>query len=77
MERHSRALRSYVPEPYPGSVVLFSARDREGSADASEWSALCAGSFRPHVVPGTHETMILSPHAAELARLLGPALAPT
>nr|QDA77045.1 polyketide synthase/nonribosomal peptide synthetase [Jahnella sp. MSr9139] len=75
MQAHVGALHGYVPRPYAGSLTLLRARDRVGVGGAVDdpdfdWSPLCAGSFQVHVVPGTHDTMILPPHVSELSRTL-------
>ena len=75
MEAHERALRRYVPRLYSGSLTLLRARDHDRHDDAThvfdfDWSPLCTGWFHVHIVPGTHETMVLPPHVGELAQVL-------
>jgi thioesterase domain-containing protein len=77
LEAHVDALERYRVEPYAGSMVLLRARDvseaeLEDRAEeiSFDWSALCTGSFREEIVPGTHLTMVYPPHVAELARVL-------
>lgn len=80
VEAHFSALRRYAPKPYPGSITLLRARDRdERAGDAREpdfdWSPLCAGSVDVRTVPGTHWTIVIPPHVDEVARVLDGVLA--
>ena len=68
-----KALRSYLPGPYPGRVTLF--RAAEAAAQPPDptfgWRGLAAGGVEVHEVPGDHDTMVREPHVRVLAERLG------
>jgi thioesterase domain-containing protein len=67
-----RALRRYVPEPFPGRVVLIQAADRSETAPPGpkwNWQDL-ASDLDVHVVPGNHFSIIREPHVQHLAARL-------
>ena len=70
-----KALRGYLPGPYPGRVSLF--RSSEAAASSLDpglgWRALAAH-VDVHDVPGDHHTMVREPHVATLAERLEKAL---
>ncbi len=54
---HSRAKRNYVPDVYPGRVVVL--RTEGGSRDlAVVWGRLAAGGLEIHEVPGQHTEIV-------------------
>ncbi|MET0648736.1 MAG: alpha/beta fold hydrolase, partial [Pyrinomonadaceae bacterium] len=68
-----RALVEYEPREYPGRITLFRARQRfdESPSDPLDgWDALAAEGVELHVTPGTHYSMIDTPHAESLAARL-------
>jgi len=69
-EAHHRAMKAYVPRPYPGALTLFRAaavNDKfECPADYG-WSGL-VDELRIVDVAGTHLTIFDSQHVGELAR---------
>jgi thioesterase domain-containing protein len=74
---HLRAIHGYMPQPYPGRLVLIDAEESAGTVACeavARWEALARGGFSRYVVPGDHYTMLREPHvtrlAEELARLL-------
>jgi len=81
---HLRALNAYHPRPYGGTITLlrttgypfYSSFDR-----AHGWRALVGHRVAVRFVPGTHETIMVDPFVASLARELrsqlnAPATAP-
>ncbi len=69
--KHDTARKRYVPQPYPGRVVLF----RNGSAEETpehqlKWEKLAQGGLDVRVVPGDHKTVLLEPHVGVLAQHL-------
>ena len=81
---HLRALNAYHPRPYGGNITLlrttgypfYSSFDR-----AHGWRALVGHRVTVRFVPGTHETIMVDPFVASLARELrsqlnAPATAP-
>jgi len=74
-----RAMRDYVPAPYPGPVALFRARDHRPSPGwvvdpALGWGRVVRGGLTVAEVPGGHVEMLREPHVAELGRGLQEAL---
>jgi len=51
MDVYDKANRAYVPEVYPGRLVIY--KD-EGSSDPRLWGAFAAEGFEIHEVPGDH-----------------------
>ncbi|NEP13613.1 MAG: alpha/beta fold hydrolase, partial [Symploca sp. SIO2C1] len=69
---HEQAAQHYVPQPYPGEVILFQAQ--EGLAAQAEdptlgWCTL-AEQVKLHWVPGNHLSMMRDPHVKVLAQHL-------
>ncbi|HEX8351781.1 MAG TPA: amino acid adenylation domain-containing protein [Pyrinomonadaceae bacterium] len=65
-----RALVEYEPRKYPGRVTLFRARQRFNDSPSDPldgWGALASEGVELHVTPGTHYSMIDTPHARSLA----------
>jgi amino acid adenylation domain-containing protein len=56
-----RAVRAYVPKPYPGAITLFRATDRRVTRTYSRtlgWGPLAQGGIRVIDVPGSHSTVL-------------------
>ena len=68
-----RATRQYIPNPYPGRVLLFRASDRPlGSRDDMflGWNDLALGGVEVHAVPGNHLSIVDEPEVYTLAAQL-------
>jgi aspartate racemase len=68
-----RAACDYVPQVYPGRVILFRAARGVGSL-ADAWRRFAAGGVEVHEVPGDHTTIFREPHVQVLAQQLTAAL---
>jgi len=69
-EIRSILLTSYKPEPYQGSVVLFSGSDRPFyiRRDIMEkWANIFTGQYKVIPTSGSHTSMLQPPHVASLA----------
>lgn len=65
------AIKNYVPEVYDGTVTFFSADEEVcPEENLTGWGVLAAGGVNVLSVPGDHQTMIKSPHVADLAQRL-------
>jgi thioesterase domain-containing protein len=79
---NGRARRKYLPQVYPGSVILFrpftqfSLPPSDGTVRSERiarlihdkgWSELAAGGVKVIEVPGSHGTMVGKPHVETLA----------
>jgi thioesterase domain-containing protein/SAM-dependent methyltransferase/acyl carrier protein len=64
---HVRAVRRYLPAPYPGPVVLLRAAQTEIAAPDYGWRRLLTGQLQVVEVPGNHETVIWPPNVQRLA----------
>jgi thioesterase domain-containing protein len=70
---NQQASRRYQPQPYSGSLTLFTAAERivPGSRDPSlGWANLVGGNLDIHQVSGTHFTMLQEPYVEVLAKQL-------
>ncbi|MBC8229645.1 amino acid adenylation domain-containing protein [bacterium] len=70
---HSRALRNYVPQAYPGLITLFQTHEDNTTRYPDcqlKWSELTAGGVDCHVVPGPHIDMLREPNVRVLAEQL-------
>ena len=69
------AMWNYTPQPYPGRVVFFYAKERRELYDPMypflPWLDLAAGGVEIHTVPGDHISMHFSPNIEVLAEKLG------
>ena len=65
---HLAAFDAYVPRPYQGRAVLFSAQGSDGPDP--RWKSLCPR-LCVETVPGNHYSMLRKPHAGALAERLG------
>jgi thioesterase domain-containing protein len=85
---HARvqAVRAYDPSPFAGRIVLFKTieSDQEhklttvvekNSDSAFGWSELAAEGVEVYTVAGSHQTVVLEPHVADLANQLKRCLA--
>ena len=59
MDVYDKANRAYVPEVYPGRLVIY--KD-EGSSDPRTWKTLAVGEFDIHEVPGDHLDVLKEPN---------------
>jgi amino acid adenylation domain-containing protein len=68
-ETHWKALESYIPGPYNGTVHLFRARKQPlRITDPSlGWNVVAPGRVHITVIPGTHESMVTDPNVQILA----------
>lgn len=59
---YHRIVTSYVPQPYPGRIVLFRAHDSEKPAEAATmgWQNVTS-SLEVNVIPGGHSTCVTEP----------------
>jgi len=57
---YQRAMRSYVPEIYPGRLIIFQAS--EDFRDLQDWGNWAAGGVDIRAVPGGHENVLKEPH---------------
>jgi thioesterase domain-containing protein len=75
-ETHWKALESYKPGNYEGTIHLFRARKQPlRSVDPSlGWQTLAPGRVKITVIPGTHETMVQDPNVQTLATKLQEAI---
>ena len=72
---NSEAKWAYIPGPYAGKVVLFRATGDSSESAADEtlgWRHAVQGEVIIHPVPGTHATVIYSPHVHCVAEHLRP-----
>lgn len=70
-----QAARNYVPQPYPGKVILFQALNRsEFEVDAADhqrgWKQLSTGGLEVHSIPGGHINILKEPYVSVLAQKL-------
>lgn len=73
-EAHGMASRAFVPTPYEGDAVLFSAvGNRRGRHDG--WARLIKGKLEVHDLSGGHYDILGEPQVRVLARELGAVLA--
>lgn len=76
-ETHWKALESYKPGAFSGTIHLFRARKQPlRSVDPSlGWNTVAPGRVKITVVPGTHESMVQDPNVQILAAKLKEAMA--
>ncbi|HEV7504596.1 MAG TPA: amino acid adenylation domain-containing protein [Thermoanaerobaculia bacterium] len=70
---NSAAARTYKPQVYPGSLVLFRSLNQTGKPPddpALGWGGLALGGVEIHEVPAPHETLVLEPGVRILAEQL-------
>jgi thioesterase domain-containing protein/acyl carrier protein len=66
---YKRAARNYRPKAYPGRVVYFKARE-DMRDSAATWRGVAQGGVEVHEASGDHLSMLLEPHARDLAEEL-------
>ena len=72
-EIHLRAMREYLPQPYPGRVTLFRTRGQPFLCSFDPlfgWGGLAAAGVEVVVIPGSHEKIFVEPHVRTLAAKL-------
>ncbi len=65
-----KAMRNYVPQPYPGRVIFFRASLRDPFNPQNPelgWQNLAMEGLEIHEVPGNHITMNFPPHVQVMA----------
>ena len=74
VEAYFDAVVDYEIEPYPGSIVLFTARNKghvhEHVPDHLGWEGLAEEGLAIHKVPGTHDDLMREPNVRVLAEQL-------
>jgi len=70
LNANSRAMASYVPQPYPGCVTLFRTGEHTGKDRDLGWGELAAGKVEVRKIPGNHMTLLRAPHVEVFAREL-------
>jgi thioesterase domain-containing protein len=67
-----QASRAYLPQPYPGRLVLFRASKQPAGNDDARlgWGGLATGGEELHEVPGDHFTILTEPAVGVLAQQL-------
>jgi thioesterase domain-containing protein len=73
--RNLQLLRSYVPSPYSGKIVLFKATERDLFSNkilGSDlgWKSLAIGDFQIFDIPGDHIGILQEPNVRLLAQHL-------
>jgi phthiocerol/phenolphthiocerol synthesis type-I polyketide synthase E len=71
--RNRRLMWNYTPRPFPGSVVLFQARDRRPGEELPlglRWDGLVQGGLRTIVTPGDHNRLLEPPYVGPVAEAL-------
>jgi amino acid adenylation domain-containing protein len=66
-------IKSYLPQVYPGTMVLFRAMERSPGCRSDQflgWGDLVQGGVETHAVPGSHVQIIEEPHVRVLAEKL-------
>ena len=69
-----RALASFRPQPYDGSIVLFRSSGAEARHSANGWEAFAGEPIEVHTVEGDHYTMLSPPRVSSLAGSLSVAI---
>ncbi|HEY7517079.1 MAG TPA: AMP-binding protein [Methylomirabilota bacterium] len=70
---HYRAGRSYLPQPYAGTVTLFVSEQSQAPTENDPrlaWGKLAAGGARVYTIPGSHDTLLDEAQMRQLARYL-------
>ena len=69
LDVYSRAASNYVPDIYPGRVIVF--KPAEDSVNPQVWESLAAGGLEVHEVSGSHTgALSKEAHVREWAELL-------
>jgi thioesterase domain-containing protein len=66
------ALKSYIPQPYPGQFHLFMTDESFSSPDTRflRWRELATGGAEIHVIPGRHDTIVGSHIRVDTTQML-------
>ena len=74
---NNNIMRAYRPSRYPGKVHIYLAKDCYETVGMSpeldprqRWSALADGGSATFIVPGNHSTILVQPHARNLAEAI-------
>ncbi len=73
LKTNIRAGRRYVPRPYPGAIIGFTASTPAASLAGVEhlgWGAWATQGMTTHTIPGTHFTILREPQVQVLAEKL-------
>jgi oxalate---CoA ligase len=73
LKANRQAVRNYVPQAYPGRIVLFlsvEAPERTCYDRRLGWNETAAEGVEVHVVPGNHDNLFGEPHVEVLAEKL-------
>ena len=76
-EIHVRAIRDYVPKPFPGRLTLFRTRSQPFLCSFDPlygWGPLARGGVEVVAIAGSHEKIFIDPHAQTLAAKLSASL---
>ncbi|MGB3511819.1 MAG: AMP-binding protein [Microcoleaceae cyanobacterium] len=71
LQAHNHAIHSYVPQPYPGKITLFSAEEHPAQLAEKQiqfWSSLATGGITIHKIPGEQLSIIESEALAKELR---------
>jgi aspartate racemase len=68
LEVNGRAARKYVPQVYPGGIILF--RTQRPPSDVFDWCRLAAKGSETHMIAGTHLEILEEPYVDALAEHL-------
>jgi thioesterase domain-containing protein len=71
---HTKPFSRYIPEPYPGRVVLFRTAE-QGEAPTLGWRFIARKGVEVHKIPGTHIGCLQRPYVEVLAEELRAVLA--
>jgi thioesterase domain-containing protein len=72
-EAHTRAQRTYTPQPYRGRILLVRAQKQpfgRRPGPALGWGKLLEGDLELQQMPGEHRTVLEEPNVQVLAQLL-------
>ena len=67
---HKRAMQNYLPQVYPGKIILFQAEDRFTMTEYDRWEALAKQGLERHSITGKHQHMLQEPNIQVLAQKL-------
>ena len=70
LSRRQQAFARYIPQPYPGRVLLVLAHEETAgysSDPASDWRRLGTAGVDVLELPGDHDAILAEPHVRELA----------
>ena len=64
---NNQAMYSYIPQIYPGRIILFCARERMKVTQVKDWEKLAVRGIEVHKIPGNHYSIIREPQVRFLA----------